>query len=148
MFYATSMTMRGEPSNTDCRSLDNFIFTHMPLTKEKDYHLHKNDLISLKPRGDTAGVDNIVTKLLLEEPNWAIKVWYNYMLLKGRTLYFCPLPLHLFPHMRSDWLMIRRAFFETRSVRAMAITDGIELTIMTRPDKTGTPQCSLPVASR
>ncbi len=75
MYYATSMSMRAEPSDMTYDSLDNFMFSYKPLPREKDYHLHKNDLIALKPRGDTAGIDKFIMKVIMKDPNRVTRVW-------------------------------------------------------------------------
>ncbi|RYP26746.1 hypothetical protein DL768_011581 [Monosporascus sp. mg162] len=71
--FASSFALRVGPSNTDYNSLQNFFRNHAPLVRSEEYYVHREDLVALKPRGDTSQVDQLLTKFLLHNPNKVIK---------------------------------------------------------------------------
>ncbi|RYP76768.1 hypothetical protein DL770_007178 [Monosporascus sp. CRB-9-2] len=71
--FASSFALRVGPSNTDYNSLQNFFRNHAPLAKSEEYYVHKQDLVALKPRGDTSQVDQLLMKFLLHNPNKVIQ---------------------------------------------------------------------------
>ncbi|RYP71586.1 hypothetical protein DL771_004712 [Monosporascus sp. 5C6A] len=71
--FASSLALRVGPSNTDYNSLQNFFRNHAPLVQSEEYYLHRQDLVALKPRGDTSQVDQLLMKFLLHNPNKVIQ---------------------------------------------------------------------------
>ncbi|KAI6089645.1 hypothetical protein F4821DRAFT_230623 [Hypoxylon rubiginosum] len=67
MNHVTELARRGPPPDTHFKSLKNFFTNHEPPIYR--YHLHKDDLVLLSPRGDTAEIDTRLTKFLLDAPN-------------------------------------------------------------------------------
>ncbi|KAI1463719.1 uncharacterized protein F4812DRAFT_446106 [Daldinia caldariorum] len=63
-----------QPPETTIEALIKFFRKHGPVTKEEDeYYLYQGDLVSLKPHGETARVDNFLTALLYNNPHKLIK---------------------------------------------------------------------------
>ncbi|RYP36536.1 hypothetical protein DL767_003359 [Monosporascus sp. MG133] len=71
--FASSFALKVGPSNTDYISLQNFFRNHGPLVESEEYYVHRQDLVALKPRGDTSQVDQLLMKFLLHNPNKIIK---------------------------------------------------------------------------
>ncbi|KAI1766738.1 hypothetical protein GGR53DRAFT_464060 [Hypoxylon sp. FL1150] len=67
MNQVSELTYRGQPPDTHFKSLKNFFNNHEPPIYK--YYLYKDDLILLKPRGDTAELDTRLMKFLLDAPN-------------------------------------------------------------------------------
>ncbi|RYP22193.1 hypothetical protein DL765_001841 [Monosporascus sp. GIB2] len=67
--FASSLALRVGPSNTDYNSLQNFFRNHAPLDANEEYYVHREDLVALKPRGDTSQVDQLLMRYLLHNPN-------------------------------------------------------------------------------
>ncbi|KAI1080557.1 hypothetical protein F5B20DRAFT_539734 [Whalleya microplaca] len=73
MAYASKFSSAANPSNTDYKSLYNFFYNHDPVIDSERYFRHRDDLVNLMPRGDTAGVDRLFAEWLLDSPNKVIK---------------------------------------------------------------------------
>lgn len=80
MNQVSESALRGHPPDTNLKSLKNFFTNHDPPIYH--YYLHKDDLVLLKPRGDTAEMDTRFMDFLLDAPNKLTRVsvsceWQN-----------------------------------------------------------------------
>ncbi|KAI1411362.1 hypothetical protein F5Y13DRAFT_191301 [Hypoxylon sp. FL1857] len=72
MNNALWFSLRERPSGTNFRIIKNYFDRFGPIVEKEMYYLHKNDLITVKPRED-APVDRLISKLLRDNPGTATK---------------------------------------------------------------------------
>ncbi|KAL7621001.1 hypothetical protein AAE478_008312 [Parahypoxylon ruwenzoriense] len=74
LYYASYFALQAGPSDTDFNSLRLFHSQRREPIEKTEWHcLHKEDLIALKPRGDTASMDGVLMKFLLDKPSKIIQ---------------------------------------------------------------------------
>ncbi|OTA92944.1 hypothetical protein M434DRAFT_12026 [Hypoxylon sp. CO27-5] len=71
MNHVSRSALREKPSETHFTGIRNFFIYHKPDIEK--YHFYKDDLMSLKPRGDTSGMDTWLMKVLLQAPHRIIR---------------------------------------------------------------------------
>ncbi|KAH9994517.1 hypothetical protein F4779DRAFT_218232 [Xylariaceae sp. FL0662B] len=77
MSHASSFSLRANPSETDYKNLYNFCYNHDPVVDAERYFRHRYDLTALRPRGDTAEVDKMLNKWLLDSPSKSTEMLFR-----------------------------------------------------------------------